>query len=344
MAYCIALYQIEEVKLVNDLPKISIVTPSYNQGQFLEETILSVLNQGYPNLEYIIIDGGSTDQSVEIIKKYETRLHYWVSEPDNGQAHAINKGFEKCTGEIFNWLNSDDYLVDGALLKIAKAFDQKEAKVACFRENRVDVHGKFVRKSIGTTILDSFTKTFARFHIDQPSTYFRRQSLESIFPLNTKFHFLMDAEFWLRFLGENGFSRVVEFEDSIVNFRLHEESKTISQRDNFKLDKNAIENGLINAFGFRNEVSNILVSRQSSFEYTYNGVLPEIEEDVLLSYFAARSIEQFYLLGKFSEAKTLLKYVKCTCPELIEEKSFLKVISSHLKWPNFILNIKHLIK
>jgi glycosyltransferase involved in cell wall biosynthesis len=103
-------------------PKISIVIPSYNQGKYLEETILSVINQNYPNLEYVIIDDGSTDNSVEIIKKYEKYLTYWVSEKDNGQSDAINKGLKKCTGEIFNWLNSDDYLETNALFKIAEAY------------------------------------------------------------------------------------------------------------------------------------------------------------------------------------------------------------------------------
>ena len=96
-------------------PKISIVTPSYNQGQFLEDTILSVINQNYSNLEYIIIDGGSNDNSVEIVKKYENRLKYWISEKDFGQTHAINKGFKKSTGEMINWINSDDLLEPNAL-------------------------------------------------------------------------------------------------------------------------------------------------------------------------------------------------------------------------------------
>jgi glycosyltransferase involved in cell wall biosynthesis len=101
-------------------PRVSIVTSSYNQDQFLEQTILSVIGQHYPNLEYIIIDGGSTDDSVNIIRKYEKYLKYWISEPDNGQSHAINKGFWVSTGEILAWINSDDLFLPGILLEIFK--------------------------------------------------------------------------------------------------------------------------------------------------------------------------------------------------------------------------------
>jgi len=107
---------------IETFPKISIVTPVFNQVEYLEETILSILNQNYPNLEYIIIDGGSTDGTVNIIRKYENRLKYWVSEPDQGQYHAINKGFEHSTGDIMGWLNGDDKLVSGALSSIGQIF------------------------------------------------------------------------------------------------------------------------------------------------------------------------------------------------------------------------------
>src|SRR5439155_25397176 len=105
------------------LPRITIVTPSFNQGRYLEQTIRSVLDQGYPNLEYIICDGGSTDESVEIIKRYQHRLAYWCSEKDRGQSHAINKGFERATGDVYAYINSDDYFEPGVFECIAQAYN-----------------------------------------------------------------------------------------------------------------------------------------------------------------------------------------------------------------------------
>ena len=115
------------MKAKAEYPKITVVTPSFNQAQFLERTILSVLTQNYPNLEYIIIDGGSTDGSVEIIKKYESKLTYWVSEPHRGQSHAINKGWQRATGEIVAWLNSDDTYEPDAIRRVVE-FLQKNQK------------------------------------------------------------------------------------------------------------------------------------------------------------------------------------------------------------------------
>jgi len=112
--------------MISKLPKISIVTISYNQDQFIEQTIKSVLDQDYPNLEYIIIDGGSSDSSVEIIRSYAERLHYWASEPDDGPASALNKGFRHATGEIYYYLNSDDILLPGTLDYVSKLFAKNE--------------------------------------------------------------------------------------------------------------------------------------------------------------------------------------------------------------------------
>ena len=124
----------------NAWPRVSIVTPSLNQGQYLEETIRSVLLQGYSNLEYIIIDGGSTDGSVEIIRKYEPWLNYWVSEPDKGQSHAINKGFRRSTGEIMAYLNGDDIYYPNTLHDVATNFLKSSKDILIGAENQVEIY------------------------------------------------------------------------------------------------------------------------------------------------------------------------------------------------------------
>ena len=147
-----------------NLPKISIITPSFNQGQFIEETIRSVLLQGYSNLEYIIIDGGSTDDTLEIIEKYSDFITYWISEPDEGQSHAINKGLAKATGEVFNWLNSDDYYLPNALLSLGQYFaDHKDTNIFCGQlksENSSKKINNIGGLTVGKTVESSLASWF----------------------------------------------------------------------------------------------------------------------------------------------------------------------------------------
>jgi glycosyltransferase involved in cell wall biosynthesis len=207
-------------------PKISIVTPSFNQGKFIEATIRSVLAQNYPNLEYIIIDGGSTDETINIIKKYELRISYWISEPDNGQSHAINKGLAKCTGEIFNWLNSDDWLEPLALFEIADRFRKKPSlKVISGFENHISPQGE-VSLQKGTTIQESLLQTIELCHITQPSTFFRLDALRGVGAISEDLNYLMDGEMWIRFLMLHGQKDFLKIHKTLVNFRLHDHSKT----------------------------------------------------------------------------------------------------------------------
>ncbi|MCR4432278.1 MAG: glycosyltransferase [Tepidanaerobacteraceae bacterium] len=214
----------------NEWPKVSIVTPSYNQGQFLEETILSVLNQNYPNLEYIIIDGGSTDNSVEIIKKYADRLEYWVSEPDRGQSDAINKGFHRASGEILHWLNSDDVLVPGALQNVAEYF-LKHPEIGCVIGDieMIDENSNllFQRKAIPFHFR---TALYGACSVPQPSTLFRREAWLKTGDLDVSLQYQMDFEYFLR-MAKAG----VKFgllRKPVARFRLHASSKTISEYDN----------------------------------------------------------------------------------------------------------------
>ena len=206
-------------------PRISIVTPSYNQGQFIEETIRSVLLQGYPDLEYIIIDGGSTDQSVEIIKKYEAWLTYWVSENDGGQSHAINKGFERATGVLLSWLNSDDVLLPDALAAVAARLSSSAVKVlVAGRAEYRDVsgtHSIWVVDRVPRTFSEVFS--FFDTYFAQPSVFFTRQALNSTGSLREKLHYAMDLDLWLR-MGRH--ARITLVDQHLSWMRQHKDAKT----------------------------------------------------------------------------------------------------------------------
>jgi len=191
-------------------PKISIVTPSFNQGAYLEKTIRSVLLQGYPNLEYIIIDGGSTDQSVEVIKKYESWIDFWVSEKDRGQSHAINKGLAKTTGELLGWLNSDDYYLPGALFKFAMAYLEDTSVGAIYGQGHViDNTGKIVHipQLVPVTKESLFGWCFGNDFM-QPSCLFTRKAWQESGPIDESLNFVLDVEFWIRISDKFRFKRI----------------------------------------------------------------------------------------------------------------------------------------
>jgi glycosyltransferase involved in cell wall biosynthesis len=209
------------------LPRITVVTPSYNQGQFLEQTIDSVLGQNYPNLEYIVIDGGSTDNSVEIIRKYTGRLAFWVSEKDKGQSDAINKGFRRATGAIMAWLNSDDLYCDGALVRVAEFFGKHPEYGAVIGDlETIDKDSHFVdmKKVVPVT----FKRTlYSGCAVPQPSTFWTRKAWEATGELDANLHYLLDYEFFLRMQAKGIWFGQLKW--PLAQFRLHRNSKTVSE-------------------------------------------------------------------------------------------------------------------
>jgi glycosyltransferase involved in cell wall biosynthesis len=179
------------------LPKISVITPSFNQGEFIEETIKSVLSQGYPSLEYIVIDGGSTDNSVEVITKYENSLSYWVSEKDKGFGDAINKGFSRATGDILCWLNSDDLFLPGALLAVGKYFEKNKDTGLIFGDRHIiDTKSNLMYKRDYFFYFPNQLK-FGK-ALPQECTFWRREVLLRAGPLDEQLKFAIDFDLWCR--------------------------------------------------------------------------------------------------------------------------------------------------
>lgn len=218
-------------------PRISVVTPSFNQGSYLERTICSVFDQNYPNLEHIIIDGGSTDESVEVIRKYERHLTYWVSEPDAGQSNAINKGLARATGTILAWLNSDDYYLPGTLETVAQtAVDHPESDVFVGVGEMVDTSGAVVyhKKPPATIVLETLFNWMSGGDFIQPSCFFRDTAWHAAGPLDEAIHIAFDVDLWMRMVkGGHTFHTI----DRLLSQALsHPSAKTSAYRNLMRVD------------------------------------------------------------------------------------------------------------
>jgi len=193
------------------LPRISVVTPSLNKGRYLRQCIESVLSQDYPNLEFFIVDGGSTDESLSIIQEYGSAISYSVSEPDCGQSDAINKGFRRASGEIVAWLNADDYYFDGVFERVIDVYKDDPTAPFYFGDGlRVDEDGTVISNfsPTGTMIFDRQALIMGLNYILQPSAFINRRSLEQVGYLDVGLRYGMDSDLWIR-LSSVGIPRVV---------------------------------------------------------------------------------------------------------------------------------------
>ena len=208
---------------------VSIITPSYNQAKYLEQTITSVLEQSYPSIEYIVVDGKSKDDSIDIIKKYADKLAYWVSEKDKGQADAINKGFSRATGEIIAWLNSDDYYLPRAVQAAVKVFEENPDIVLVYGNMlAVNEHGV----TFNTMNYRQLTlKDLLCFNIiGQPAVFMRRSALQQTSGLDATFHFLLDHLLWIQ-IAKQG--KILHVNQTWAAARYHAEAKNVSKAAEF---------------------------------------------------------------------------------------------------------------
>ncbi len=210
------------------LPLVSIITPSFNQARFLEACMQSVLSQDYPNIEYIVMDGGSTDGSLELIQKYQHRLSHWESLPDKGQTDAINKGFAKAQGEILAWLNSDDILLPGAVSAAVRALQSHtEVGMVYGDATFINAEGREIGDfAAAQTDLKKLQRGYV--HIPQQASFFKASLWKEVGPLDTSFYFAMDYDLWVRLAKK---APLLYIPECWASFRLHGDTKTIGEDD-----------------------------------------------------------------------------------------------------------------
>jgi glycosyltransferase involved in cell wall biosynthesis len=206
----------------NPWPRVSVVTPSYNQGKFIEETIRSVLLQGYPNLEYIIIDGGSTDESFDVIEQYEPWLAHWVSEPDRGQSQAINKGLRRASGEIVAYLNSDDMYLPETIREVVEFFIQHEDIGLVYGDCQVVDEGSHLIYVARSREFDLFAELCRNF-VKQPTVFMRRKLLDLVGYFDEELHYALDIDYWFRAAIRTKFAYLPR---ELAIFRMTSETKT----------------------------------------------------------------------------------------------------------------------
>lgn len=212
---------------MNKYPKISIITPSFNQGKFIKDTIESVLNQNYPNLEYFIIDGGSSDNTLDVLKQYQGYLT-WVSEKDNGQANAINKGIRMSTGEIITFINSDDYYLPNTLFKVADLFLTHPEIVWITGNYQIIDENKKTIEPFVVTYKNYFRKRSSSHqlrltnYIIQPSTFWRKKANDEIGLFDDTLRYTFDYDYWLRLMDNYPHLCI---DDPLSAFRIHGQSK-----------------------------------------------------------------------------------------------------------------------
>jgi glycosyltransferase involved in cell wall biosynthesis len=307
---------------MKNYPKISIITPSFNQGHFIEETILSVFNQNYPNLEYIIIDGGSTDETINIIRKYEHKINYWISEPDEGQSHAINKGFKRATGEIISWLNSDDILEENGLASILNGFNKyREADFIYGQSIHLNRKGKkevFYPPNYPNLRLEYL----GSFPYIQPACFYKKQILDEIGFIDESFHYTMDFDFFVRI----ALNYKIQYIDlPIACFREQEHAKTNQYNDNWDYERKRVINRLINSLQLSNSIDiqhlkNLKIYVEENVSYPVSIEISNEEIIKIIAIFIRDSIKMNFHAQKFKESYSISKKMKKWLPKYFDKE------------------------
>lgn len=334
-------------------PKISIVVPSYNQGQFVEENLLSIINKEYPNLELFVIDGGSSDKSVEIIKKYERHITWWVSEKDSGQSEAINKGLNRATGEIITWINSDDILTPEALYKVAKYFSGLPSDIGLIHGGTILFNEKGEIKKDWGYSNPSLERNLAGMAFPQPGAFFLKKYLDKAgCKVNEQLHYGMDYDLFSRLACVCRFFPV---KDIFSKYRLHGSSKSVLEQDKFIGDWNRVFVNLCKHMNWTDVLDEIKLSgyfKDDELAYYYNfnfspdqHIVETADKKKILFYHYCYMLKAYYWSNQRVKARSLLTYLRKQYPaHWIAKEKDIPAIIRKLALPDGLLKVVKRIK
>jgi len=326
-------------------PKISIVVPSYNQGQYLEDTILSIINQQYPNLEVFVVDGGSKDNSVDIIKKYEQHFTWWVSEKDKGQSDAINKGFARVTGDIVTWLCSDDLYTEDALKKVANIFSSLSDDTGLVYGTAMLFGENMKPKETYGYAKAGLERYIAGQAFPQPSAFFKRKYLQEAGNwVREDLHLGMDFDLFARLGCVCKFHSVNEI---FSRYRLHENSKTVSQHSRLIEDWTRSFGNLCRNFGWNDIIEKMRSIPQLSgfLDYRYpfkanEQIISGVDKKLALFYHLCYWLKSCYQYGKRDDARQILALLKKDFPaKWLAQEKYVPEIIRRLKLPDPLLEV-----
>lgn len=324
------------------VPRISIVVPSFNQGRYLEATLLSILNQQYPNLELFVVDGGSPDNSVDIIKKYAGQINWWVSEKDSGQSEAINKGFKRATGDIISWLCSDDLYMPGTLAAVADHFSKLPGDVGLIHGGTVLFNDKKVIKTDWGYQPPLPERYFAGMAFSQPSAFFKRKHLEQAGgSLREELHYGMDYDLYCRLAG---ICRFMPVENIFSRYRLHEKSKSIASQYHFITDWNKVFINFCKNMGWEDEIADmkstgLFAEDIFSFYYPYSyqptkEIVSSLEKNKILFFQYCYTLKAWYRSDDLEKAKQLAGWICSRYPaHWWKTEPGVPGIIKRLRWP-----------
>jgi len=304
---------------------LSVVTPSFNQGRFIGETLHSLQVQSPQNLQHIIVDGGSNDETLEVISRYRPLPHILISESDLGQSDAINKGLSCASGDVFNWLNSDDLYEPGSLEVVSNCFSNPLVKVLCGKS--IIFGASSLSVTSGTDVYSgNLAKTIGFARVDQPETFFRRQLVLDAGGLDIRLHYVMDRHLWIKVLLNNGLDGILQIDDILARFRLHPASKTVFSAHKFVLENRQLFAGLLFSLGYRDLVARFLRDTELPFlDDLFGDLSTRSDADAIAAYVLLNAFLEAYAQDDYLRARWLRSVLNSACLAIEDQQHYKKI-------------------